>query len=111
MALDASRADSRLTVSVSQANETTLRAMPKVSACRGTTAFRGSGRFRVRRIRSSMSRSMYMLMAFAPPAARVPPKTTAAISQIDGIPPAARTMVGTVVTSSSSMIRGLVSAM
>jgi hypothetical protein len=36
---------------------------------------------------------------------------TAAISQIDGSPPWASTMVGTVVTSSSSMIRGLVSAM
>jgi hypothetical protein len=51
-----------------------------------------------------------MLMALAPPAARVPPIITAAISQIDGIPRLARTMVGTVVTSSSSMMRGLVSA-
>ena len=57
-----------------------------------------------------MSRSTYMLIAFAPPAAIVPPSTTAAISHGDGTPPAARTMVGIVVTSSSSMIRGLVRA-
>ena len=49
-------------------------------------------------------------MAFAPPAASEPPKITAAISQIDGMPRCARTIVGTVVTRSSSMMRGLVSA-
>ena len=57
-----------------------------------------------------MSRSTYMLIAFAPPAASVPPMTTAAMSQMDGMPRCASTMVGTVVTSSSSMIRGFVSA-
>ena len=57
-----------------------------------------------------MSRSTYMLMALAPPAARVPPTTVTAISQSDGSPRSATTIVGTVVTSSSSMIRGLVSA-
>ena len=36
--------------------------------------------------------------------------TVLIISQIDGMPCSATTMVGTVVTSSSSMIRGLVSA-
>ena len=60
--------------------------MPNASAARGSTAWRGSGRCRVRRIRSSMSRSTYLLIAFAPPAASVPPITTAAISQSDGIP-------------------------
>ena len=85
--------------------------MPNARAARGSTAWRGNGRWRVRRMTSSMSRSTYMLIAFAPPAARVPPKTTAAMSHRDGTPPAARTMVGTVVTSSSSMIRGFVSAM
>jgi len=49
-------------------------------------------------------------MALAPPAASVPPSTTAAISQTDGRRRSASTMVGTVVTSRSSMIRGLVSA-
>jgi hypothetical protein len=51
-----------------------------------------------------------MLMAFAPPAARVPPMTTAATSHSDGTPRSARTIVGTVVTSSSSMMRGFMSA-
>ena len=51
-----------------------------------------------------------MLKAFAPPAASVPPTTVATMSQIGGIPFAATIMVGTVVTSRSSMIRGLVSA-
>ena len=69
-----------------------------------------SGRFWVRFIRASMSRSTYMLMALAPPAASVPPMTVAAINQSDGMPCSATTMVGTVVTRSSSMIRGLVNA-
>ena len=45
-----------------------------------------------------------------PPKMLVPPRTTAAISQTEGMPRWARTMVGRVVTSSSSMIRGLVRA-
>ena len=51
-----------------------------------------------------------MLNAFAPPAASVPPITVATISHRPGTPLAATTMVGTVVTSRSSMMRGLVSA-
>ena len=69
-----------------------------------------SGRLRVRAITRSMSRSTYMLMALAPPAASVPPSTVAAISHSDGMPRSATIIVGTVVTSSSSMMRGLVSA-
>ena len=69
-----------------------------------------SGRFCVRFISLSMSRSTYMLMALAPPAASVPPMTVATISHTDGRPRSATTMVGTVVTSSSSMMRGLVRA-
>ena len=69
-----------------------------------------SGRFWVRFIRASMSRSTYMLMALAPPAANVPPMTVATISQADGRPACATIIVGTVVTSSSSMMRGFVSA-
>ena len=111
MALVLSSAESRLTVSAIQANEATDSATPKISAFRGDTVWRTSGRRRVRRMMSSMSRSTYWLMAFAPPAASVPPKTVASISQGEGMPRWARTMVGTVVTSSSSMIRGLVSAM
>ena len=95
---------------MSQANAATLRPMPNQSALRGATAWRGSGRWRVRRMTSSMSRSTYMLIAFAPPAARVPPTMTAATSHSDGTPRSASTMVGTVVTSSSSMMRGFMSA-
>ena len=69
-----------------------------------------SGRRCVRFITASMSRSITMLRALAPPAASVPPASVATTSQSRGIPRAATTIVGTVVTSSSSMIRGLVSA-
>ena len=51
-----------------------------------------------------------MLMALAPPAASVPPTNVASISQSEGRPRRATTMVGKVVTSSNSMIRGLVRA-
>ena len=57
-----------------------------------------------------MSRSRYMLAALAPPADRVPPTRVATTSHSEGHPPAATTMVGTVVTRSSSIIRGLVRA-
>ena len=57
-----------------------------------------------------MSRSITMFVALAPPAASVPPTTVATISHTDGTPRSATNMVGTVVTRSSSMIRGLVSA-
>ncbi len=69
-----------------------------------------SGRFLVRFMSRSMSRSTTMLMALAPPAASVPPTSVATISQTGGRPRCATTIVGTVVTSSSSMIRGLVRA-
>ena len=51
-----------------------------------------------------------MLVALAPPAAKVPPSTVATISQTEGTPCSATNMVGTVVTSSNSMMRGFVSA-
>ena len=57
-----------------------------------------------------MSRSRYMLNALAPPALSEPPTTVATINQRDGIPCSATIITGTVVTSSSSMILGLVSA-
>jgi hypothetical protein len=40
----------------------------------------------------------------------VPPSSVTITNAVLGQPPCANTMVGTVVTSSSSMIRGLVSA-
>jgi hypothetical protein len=64
---------------------------------------------RTRRIRSSMSRSSTQLNALALAAARQPPTMVSSTSPSGGTPPAARNMAGTVVTSSSSMIRGLVS--
>src|SRR5438445_11646739 len=57
-----------------------------------------------------MSLSRYMLIVLAAPAASVPPNTVAAISQPDGHPRAASIIVGTVVTTSNTMIRGFVSA-
>ncbi len=94
----------------SRANATTSSPMAKVSAARGDMAPVTSGRPLVRSISRSMSRSTTMLMALAPPAARVPPATVQTISQSDGSPRSATIIVGTVVTRSSSMIRGFVSA-
>ena len=51
-----------------------------------------------------------MLMAFAPPAASAPPTRVASMRPIDGRPRFATTMVGSVVTKRSSMMRGLVKA-
>ena len=85
--------------------------MANTSASVGCTTPVTRGRCWVRCITLSMSRSTYMLMALAPPAASVPPRTVATIRLSGGMPRAATTMVGTVVTRRSSMIRGLVSAM
>lgn len=84
--------------------------MANTSAAVGVTMPVTSGRLRVRSMTASMSRSTYMLMALAPPAARVPPITVATINHNDGMPRSATIMVGTVVTSNNSMIRGLVRA-
>ena len=94
----------------SQAKATTSMTTANVRAALGDMTPRTSGRCRVRSMMASMSRSTTMLTALAPPAARVPPTTVATISHTDGTPRSATNMVGTVVTSSSSMIRGLVSA-
>ncbi len=51
-----------------------------------------------------------MFAALAPPAESVPPTSVATINHHPGMPFAATTIVGSVVTSSSSMIRGFVSA-
>jgi hypothetical protein len=51
-----------------------------------------------------------LLSALALPADIVPPRTVATTSQVPGQPSAATTIAGTVVTSSSSMIRGLVTS-
>ena len=57
-----------------------------------------------------MSRSMNILIAFAPPAAKEPPNNVTAINDHAGHLPAAKTIVGTVVINNNSMIRGFVNA-
>ena len=104
-------AESRFTASHSSTKAATSRDNAKTRAAVGVMAPVTSGRFLVRFIRRSMSRSTTMLMAFAPPAASAPPARVATISQTGGTPRCATTMVGSVVTSRSSMIRGLVRAM
>jgi hypothetical protein len=54
---------------------------------------------------------MYMLIAFAPPAANEPPINVIKMRLNAGQPPSATTIVGTVVISNNSMIRGFVRAM
>ena len=85
-------------------------ATAKTAAAIGVTAPVTIGRCRVRCMTASMSRSTTMLAALAPPAERAPPTRVATISHHFGIPRSATTIVGSVVTRSSSMIRGLVSA-
>jgi hypothetical protein len=99
------------------ATEIAPRTIPNTTARSGVTAFAGNGRRRVRAISRSMSCSRYWLMAFAEPAASVPQTRVQNVSRnqstigMPGTSRVARTIAGTVVTSSSSMIRGLVSAM
>jgi hypothetical protein len=110
VALTASTALRGFTSTQSSTKATTSRATANSRAWPGSISPVTSGRPRVRVITLSMSRSAYMLMALAPPAARAPPTRVATTSHTGGSPRAATTMVGRVVTSSSSMIRGLVRA-
>ena len=57
-----------------------------------------------------MSRSRIELKAFAPAADSAPPANVQKTSIGSGMPRAARNIAGTVVTSSSSMMRGFVNA-
>jgi hypothetical protein len=98
------------TVTHSHVGPRTPRTAPNAVAWRTLTRPAGNGRSLVRTMTASMSRSRTMLNTFAAPAVRVPPSSVARISQPPGQPPAARNMGGTVVTSSSSMIRGFVRA-
>ena len=76
----------------------------------GVTVCCASGRREVRFIITSMSRSHQQFNALALPAASEPPTSVTAVRPQPGHPWAASTMVGIVVMSSSSMIRGLVRA-
>src|SRR5215510_15487623 len=109
MALTASDADSRFTVDHSSANASASSTSPNTSAPSGFTSPWGSGRRAVRRITWSRSRSIQQLMVLAPPAAKAPPTSTSITSSTGGKWPWARIIAGSVVTSRSSMTRGLVS--
>ena len=102
-------AASTFTVEARNKNENAPSQKPNASACSGLTWWAGSGRSRVRRMTWSMSRSRYMLMLLADPAARVPPISVAAMSQSEGMPRSARIIAGTVVINSSTMMRGFMS--
>jgi hypothetical protein len=106
----ASQADKRLTHRAKAVKDAASSTTAKMVAARGVITPVTSGRLFVRSMMASMSRSSTMLKVFAPPAARVPPTNVATISQNPGIPFAATTMVGMVVTSNNSMMRGLVRA-
>ena len=99
-----------MTARQSSTNAATSRTIEKTTAAVGATAPVTSGRCRVRCMTASMSRSTTMFAALAPPAESAPPTSVATINHHSGTPFAATTIVGSVVTSSSSMIRGLVSA-
>ncbi len=101
-------AASTFTVMPRNTNENAPSQNPNASARSGEIWWAGSGRLRVLRITSSMSRSRYMLIALAAPAASEPPTRVASTSQSEGTPPSASTIAGTVVMSSNTMIRGFV---
>ena len=110
MAARASTAESRLTCQLSRTNAATSSANAKITASRGPTRPVTRGRPCVRGINRSMSRSITMFMAFAPPAASAPPNSVVTMRRTGGTPSWARTMVGSVVMRSSSTMRGLVRA-
>ena len=64
----------------------------------------------VRFVTEPISRSYTLFIELAPAAANAPPTSVASNVPNSGSPRAASTIVGTVVTSSSSMILGFVSA-
>ena len=71
---------------------------------------RGSGRVIVRRIFASMSVSYTQLNAPAEAAESAPPKSVQNVSASGGMPRAAMIIAASVVISSRTMMRGLVSS-
>ena len=110
VALNAKIAESKFAPDHNTANAIISKATAKTSALRGLIRPVTRGRVCVRFINLSMSRSIYMLIAFAPPAANEPPSRVIAISDQAGHLSAAKTIVGTVVINNNSMILGLVNA-
>ncbi len=86
----------------------TFSAMPKVVAAATETRPVATGRFRVRSISRSMSRSTTWFSTAPPPDAQARPTRVATVSPIGGRPPAAHTMAPAVVTSTSSVMLGFV---
>jgi len=70
----------------------------------------GSGRFRVRAIKQSMSRSSHMLSVFADPTISAVPRISHT-TRPAGTPPGARLIAPAHVRSAIIMMRGLTSAM
>ena len=109
-AVNARTDESGFTKRASQAPAITSSPTEKISAFRGAISPVTIGRPFVRFMILSMSRSTYMFTALAPPAANVPPIIVATISQMPGRPRWATIIVGTVVISSWTIIRGFVRA-
>ena len=93
-----------------QKNDPTLSASPKTSAWLRGTVSRASGLRSVRFIILSMSASATQFSVLAPAAASSPPTRVLRISSGSTVPRSASSIAGIVVTSKSSMTRGLVSA-
>src|SRR5690625_3406175 len=110
IAANVSAAAARLTSSANHRTEPKPRATANTLAARTETMPVTRGRCFVRFMSRSMSRSKIMLNVLAEPAAAAPPMRVATTSHRPGQPPAARNIVGIVVTRSSSMMRGFVSA-
>ena len=99
-----------LVVHHNQKNDPTDSASPKISAwLRGTVSL-ASGLRSVRFIILSMSASATQFNVLAPAAASSPPTSVFRISSGFTVPRSASSIAGIVVTSNSSMTRGLVSA-
>ena len=106
----ASTPDNRFVVHHNQKNEPTDSTRPKINALRVGTVSRASGRSAVRFITLSISASATQFRVLAPAAASMPPISVFAISSGLTTPRSANSIAGMVVTSSSSITRGLVRA-
>ena len=106
----ASTDESGLTNTASHTPAITSNPTEKTNAFLGEISPVTIGRPFVRFMILSMSRSTYMFTAFDPPAANVPPIMVATISHKLGRPLAATIIVGTVVMSNCTIIRGFVRA-
>ena len=86
----------------------TFSARPKAVAAATETRPVATGRFRVRSISRSMSRSTTWFSTAPPPDAQARPTSVATSSSMGGRPFAAHTMAPAVVTSTSSVMLGFV---